>query len=348
MTSLFASDLSPINQRSLAKAITLVERGGARAEELLEELQGKIGRAHVCGITGPPGAGKSAFVERLAIAIRKKGKSVAIVAVDPSSPFSGGAVLGDRLRMAEALSDPEIYMRSLASRGHLGGLSASSADTIIVLDAAGFNFILVETVGAGQSEVDIMRLAHTTLVVMVPGLGDRIQADKAGILEIADIFVVNKSDLPGADKVKRELAGMLDLSHMGEAGLNLWPVAETLDEKVAAVTLMAERYGSPYPGGTTWRPPVIATAAISGFGTEKVLGCIAQHRQFLEKTGRLDARLQRTINDALRRSVHAAVDRVCFDGAHAAGELLAIQNSIVAGETSIKQAASNILKMLTA
>lgn len=342
-----ASDLSSTNQRGLAKAITLVERGGPPAEQLLEQLQSRIGRAHICGITGPPGAGKSALVERLAIAMRAKGQSVAIVAIDPSSPFSGGAVLGDRLRMAAALSDPGIYMRSLASRGHLGGLSASTADTICVLDAAGFDYIIVETVGAGQSEVDIMRLAHTTLVVTVPGLGDRIQADKAGILEIADIFVVNKSDLPGADKVQRELSGMLDFSHMGDPGLNHWPAPKPSQGSPATITPMAERYGSPCPGGMTWRPPVLSTSTISGSGIGKVLERIEQHSLFLEKTGRLEARLQRTINDALRRAVHAAVDRHCFQGEAATSNLHMIQKSISSGELSIKRAVEQLFQSIT-
>jgi LAO/AO transport system kinase len=347
MMALPVTDLSVANQRALAKAITLVERGGLAADAFLAELQSRIGRAHICGVTGPPGAGKSAFVERLALTIRGRKRSVAIVAVDPSSPFTGGAVLGDRLRMAEALGDPSIYMRSLASRGHLGGLSAATSDVISVLDAAGFDFVIVETVGAGQSEVDIMRLAHTTLVVMVPGLGDRVQSDKAGILEIADIFLVNKSDRPGADKVRRELDGMLDLSHMGDAGINRWPAIDMpAVSATSTATPMANRYGAPDPGGMSWRPPVIGTAAISGAGTDQVLDCIEQHHAFLDETGRLQARLLRTINDALRRSIHAAVDKQCFGEVGSARELQSVQDAIASGQLNMHQAVQRMLKRI--
>jgi LAO/AO transport system kinase len=189
--------------RAVARAITLVENEDPEARELLRGLYGRTGQAHVCGITGPPGTGKSTLVQGLAIALLHEGKRVAIVAVDPSSPFTGGALLGDRIRMGRALDDPRLFMRSLASRGQLGGLSVATADVITVLDAAGFDVILVETVGAGQSEIEIMRLAQTTLVVAVPGLGDDIQADKAGILEIADLFVVNKADRDDADPYRQ-------------------------------------------------------------------------------------------------------------------------------------------------
>ncbi len=210
------------DRRALARAITWVENGAPEAGELIKASYDRTGRSHVIGITGPPGAGKSTLVDRLAAHLRSQGKSVGIVAVDPSSPFSGGAILGDRIRMQRTLSDPGVFMRSLASRGHLGGISVATGDVVGLMDAFGFDTVLVETVGAGQSEVEIMQLAHTTVVVLIPGMGDDIQAIKAGILEIGDVFAVNKADREGADKTVLELEMMLDLGHMGEAGINRW------------------------------------------------------------------------------------------------------------------------------
>ena len=262
------------DRRALARAITLVENEDPGARELLRSLYGRTGHAHVCGITGPPGSGKSTLVQRLAVALRHHVQRVAIVAVDPSSPFTGGALLGDRIRMGRALEDPGIFMRSLASRGHLGGLSVATADVISLLDAAGFDTILVETVGAGQSEIEIMRLAQTTLVVTVPGLGDDIQNDKAGILEIADIFVVNKADRDGADRTANDLTGMLDLSHMGKPGVNRWALPSASPRtKVAAPAAKSHligRYGTANPGNTSWRPPVMKTVATEEIGRAHV------------------------------------------------------------------------------
>jgi LAO/AO transport system kinase len=202
-------------RRALARGITWVENGAPEAAELVRATFPDTGRAHVIGITGPPGAGKSTLVDRVAGQFRKLGKSVGIVAVDPTSPFSGGAILGDRIRMQRTLADPGVFMRSLASRGQLGGISMATGDVVSLLDAFGFDVIIVETVGAGQSEVEIMGLAHTTCVVLIPGMGDDIQAIKAGILEIGDLFAVNKADRDGADRTVMEIEMMLDLGHMG-------------------------------------------------------------------------------------------------------------------------------------
>jgi LAO/AO transport system kinase len=232
----------------------------------------------VVGITGPPGAGKSTLVQRLAQSYRRRGHRVGIVAVDPSSPFSGGAILGDRIRMAEIYTDPGVFIRSMATRGALGGLARATWDAVDVLDAAGFEILLIETVGVGQDEVDIVEAAETVVVVLVPGLGDDIQAIKAGLLEIGDLFVVNKSDRDGADRTAAELAMMLDLS-----------------------------------GKADWRPPVIRTVAPRGEGVEEVVAAIDAHTAFLSKTGqaavrrekRIRARLLALLAERFRRTVQA-------------------------------------------
>src|SRR5438309_11760166 len=197
--------------RALARALTWVESGGGRAETLVARLYADTGRAHVVGITGAPGSGKSTLARTLALVARARGRTVGIVAVDPSSPFSGGAILGDRIRMNDLALDPGVFIRSMATRGALGGLSRAAADAVDLMDAAGWNLVLAETVGVGQDEVDVMRLAHTVVVLSVPGLGDDIQALKAGLLEIADVHVVNKADREGASRTVAELRAMLTL-----------------------------------------------------------------------------------------------------------------------------------------
>ncbi len=216
------------NKRAIAKAISLVENHPDECEQFIKKIFPYTGKALVVGTTGPPGSGKSTLLNNLAIEFRKRGKTVGIIAVDPTSPFSGGALLGDRIRMDELSADPDVFIRSMGSRGSLGGLSRATMDAIRVLDAAGFDLILVETVGAGQSEVEIVRTAHTTIVIGIPGTGDAVQAIKAGILEIADIYVVNKSDRPGADEIARELRLLLTLDpHAKDEGRWRVPVIST-------------------------------------------------------------------------------------------------------------------------
>jgi LAO/AO transport system kinase len=199
--------------RALARAATWIENRSPEAEPLLRELFPHTGRALILGVTGPPGAGKSTLCDQLARLIRGEGKTVGVIAVDPSSPYSGGAVLGDRIRMQEHHADPGVFIRSMATRGWLGGLARATTEMAMLLDAAGRDVVLVETVGVGQDEVEIARLAHVTLVVLTPGAGDDVQTLKAGIMEIAQVFVINKSDLPGADKLQREIQAMMGLAH---------------------------------------------------------------------------------------------------------------------------------------
>lgn len=250
---------------ALAKLITRVENG--RADAVLDQLYAKTGRAHVVGITGPPGVGKSTLVDALARAYRKAEKTVGIVCVDPSSPFTGGAILGDRVRMNELAGDRGVFIRSMGTRGALGGLSRTTGDVVRMLDAFGKDLIIIETVGVGQGEVEIARMADTTLVIEVPGLGDSIQAIKAGILEIADIFVVNKSDRPGADRVKAQIEGMLELA----------------------------------PAHAEWVPPILATVASRGEGIENLKALIEKHREHLGVEGRLEAKRQERRENDLKR-----------------------------------------------
>jgi LAO/AO transport system kinase len=253
---------------AIARAISWAEGGHERFPELLRILYPRTGRARVIGLTGAPGAGKSTLTAALARMARGEGKRVGIVAVDPSSPFTGGAILGDRIRMQELYTDPGVLIRSMATRGQLGGLSRATADAVDVLDAAGFDEILVETVGVGQDEVEIFRLAESCVVVLTPGMGDDIQAIKAGLMEVADLFVVNKADREGADRVVTEVLQMLEL---GEHG--------------------------------AWVPPVSKSVARAGTGVPELRADLERHRQFLlgeEGRGRRRARVRRRIETIVR------------------------------------------------
>lgn len=259
------------NRLALARLLTEVENQTPAGEQALDRLFVRSGRAHLVGITGAPGTGKSSLVSCLAKNIRAEQKqTVAIVAVDPSSPFTGGAILGDRVRMRELAGDQGVFIRSMASRGELGGLARTTAGVVQVLDAAGFNFILIETVGAGQSEVDIARLAHTTLVVEAPGLGDDIQAIKAGILEIADILVINKADLPGVENTERALRANLDLGYNIRLNHNSAHKVTINDVETAT---------------SGWTPPIIKTVATQHSGIGEIVAEILRHREHLLKTG---------------------------------------------------------------
>ncbi len=248
-------------RRAVARALTMVETGGPDAQALLGQLHPATGSAHIIGVTGAPGTGKSTLVNALAAEYRRRGRKVGVIAVDPTSPYTGGAILGDRIRMQGHHGDANVFIRSMATRGHLGGLAVATTDAVRVMDAAGFDPILVETVGAGQSEVDIADAAHTTLVVLVPGLGDDIQAIKAGILEIADIFVVNKADLPGADQAVAALRGMLML---GARERDRWQRA---------------------PGAPTWTLPIQETVAADRRGVADLVDRVQEHAAFLDASG---------------------------------------------------------------
>ncbi len=255
--------------RAIARLITQVENSPTAAEQAIQALYPFTGKAHVVGITGSPGAGKSTVVNALVKTLRQQEVRIGIIAVDPSSPFTGGALLGDRVRMRDLSGDPGVYIRSMASRGSLGGLARATASVIKVLDAAGFDYILVETVGAGQAEVDIANAAHTTVVIEAPGMGDEIQSIKAGILEIADILVVNKADRPGANRTVRSLQMML---HLG-------PVGGTRQSGRISSTRSQDN------GSAAWDIPVLETVATEGKGMTALAKMLGQHMTHLRQSG---------------------------------------------------------------
>jgi LAO/AO transport system kinase len=281
MTDSLLDDFFKGDTRALSRVITRVENRSADSLSLLQKLFPHSGKARIIGVTGSPGSGKSTLVDRLASIYRNRNQTLAIVAVDPSSPFTGGAILGDRIRM----QTPGVYIRSMATRGHLGGLATATADVVTVLDAAGKNPILVETVGVGQDEIDIVKLAEVSIVVLVPGMGDDIQALKAGIMEIGDIFVINKCDRPGVEKMERAVQAMLSLAHREDG----------------------------------WQPQIVKTVATEGQGVEELAATIETAYSFFEsspqKAGKKqDAARQRQITLLQERLVSTVMQRVFADG----------------------------------
>jgi LAO/AO transport system kinase len=294
------------DKRAIARLISIAENNGTLAREALKALYPYTGKAHVIGVTGAPGTGKSTLVNELAKEFRFRGLKVGIVAVDPTSPFTGGAILGDRIRMRDLYNDPGVFIRSMATRGSLGGLARATADAVKILDAAGYDKILVETVGAGQAEVDIASTAHTTIVVEVPGLGDDIQVIKAGILEIADIFVVNKADLEGADGVALSLEVMMSLGN---------------SEKILHHGILMEIKPAAQSPQPRWRPPICKTIATRGEGIKALAETIEKHLAFLKESGAWEEkerlRASREVEEILRtellKRVLSKVDRQAIE-----------------------------------
>ncbi|MCJ7699062.1 methylmalonyl Co-A mutase-associated GTPase MeaB [Candidatus Bathyarchaeota archaeon] len=299
------------NKRSIAKAITAIENCTNQGQELITKLFPYTGKAHVIGLTGAGGAGKSTLIEKIVREYRSRGKTVGVVAVDPTSPFSGGAFLGDRIRMAELSTDEGVFIRSMATRNYAGGIARATKDAVKVLDAAGKNIVIVETVGAGQSEVEIIKVAQTIIVVHAPGLGDEIQAIKAGIMEIADIFVVNKADREDADKAVIDIQSNLQLSN-----------------KQAA-----------------WKPPVLKTTAITGEGVRELVDKTEEHRYFLE--GNTECRTALLKNRAEAELVEAIKEKVAdtlIDELRRKGKLDELLQRILEKKVDPTSAAEKVLK----
>jgi LAO/AO transport system kinase len=275
------------DKRALARLISRLENGDPDRDTYLEQLLPHTGRAHLIGITGPPGAGKSTLLDGLIRHLREQGFTVGVVAVDPTSPFTGGAILGDRVRMVRHALDEGVFIRSMGSRGHMGGLARAARDAVRVLDAAGFDVILIETVGVGQAELDIMHLADTVALVLHPQTGDVVQVFKAGIMEIADVFVVNKADLPGTQRLKTEIEELLDLSH----------------------------------GRQPWRPPVVTVIGVKEEGIDKLWEQFVRHRRELEQRGewqeKRECRYAREVRDRLTEAWEQRLDFVLRDPAFA-------------------------------
>ncbi len=287
-------DLLSGDRRALARLITRVENRTPDSHAALTALYPHTGRAYLVGVTGAPGAGKSTVVNALTRALRARGQTVGIIAVDPTSPFSGGAVLGDRIRMVDLAGDRGVFIRSMANRGSLGGLAATTGDVARVLDAAGFDVVLIETVGAGQSEVDIARTAYTTIVVDAPGMGDDVQAIKAGILEIADILVVNKADRPGAENAVRALRAMLQLGHR-------------LRTSRHHGELLLHDAAPDEPAYDFWQVPILKTVATEYEGLDALAGAVERHRAYLDQGGLLIERQRAAIEAELAARLREAL-----------------------------------------
>ena len=325
---------------ALARAVSLVENRRAGADALLAAIHPRINRARRIGITGPPGAGKSTITSQISRHYREAGLTVGIIAVDPTSPFSGGALLGDRVRMEQVALDPGVFIRSMATRGSLGGLSGATRDVCDVLDAFGFDRILIETVGVGQSELEVAHTADTSAVVLVPESGDSIQTLKAGLMEIADVFVVNKADRPGADRLVHELELMLGL-RAGNA-LKDVPAHHGVELKAANPARRARELAAA-DGSTNWTPPVLKSVGNQGEGIVELITALDRHFVYLEASGvlrdRRRQRLRERVRDAVAHRVRERLWETSASGAWIEGELAALES----GRTSPLEVADALL-----
>jgi GTPase len=366
---LLISELVAGKTAALARAISVVENARPGFERLLGEVHRSLGRARRIGITGPPGAGKSTLVERLVIHYRSAGLKVAVVAVDPTSPFTGGALLGDRIRMESVALDQGVYIRSMATRGSLGGLATTTREVCDLFDAAGFDRIVVETVGVGQSELDVARMADSTVLVLVPESGDGIQTLKSGVMEIADIFVVNKADRMGADKLRQEIEVTLGIRRgnafrnmpahhgtrgSGAAGQRGRRVVAERDSKGAVILspstpLRAGSAAEPKPiepPTQGWEQPVVLTAAVKGEGLPELAEALDRHNQWLTDSGELDQRRRRRLLERTREVVERATRRWLWEETRAEQLIAGRLDEVADGRLSPYELAHEVLEEL--
>ena len=310
MTSDLVAAARAGDRGALAKLLSTVERGGREAHEVGRATYPLAGDGYTIGLTGAPGAGKSTLTSAVVAAVRARGERIAVLAIDPSSPYTGGAILGDRVRMGEHALDEGVFIRSMATRGHLGGLALATPEAVRVLDVAGFPWVLIETVGVGQVEVEVAGAADTTVVVVNPGWGDRVQSNKAGLMEIADVFVINKADRPGADTTRRDLESMLDLTGSGDDG---------------------------------WRPPVVSAVSTTGQGAGELWDAVLAHRAHLETSGTLALRREQRVRDELalivEKRLRARVDRMLGEAGRRQ-----LEDDVVAGRLDPWSAADRVLE----
>jgi LAO/AO transport system kinase len=328
------ADIRARRTPAIARAISLIENARPGFEELLSSVHPLLGNARRIGITGPPGAGKSTLTERLIQTFRARNLTVAVVAVDPTSPFTGGALLGDRIRMESVALDPGVFIRSMATRGSLGGLATTTREVCDIFDAGGFDRILIETVGVGQSELDVARTADSTVLVLVPESGDGIQTLKSGIMEIGDVFVVNKADRPGADRLRQEIEITLGI-RSGQALRHVRPHH--------APAAAAEPPSRRAAESTEWKQPVLATVAAKGEGIDELLGALDRHQEYLTATGELVRRRRQRLYERTREVVERATRQWVWQETAAEQVIQSRMPEIVAGRTSPYEVAAEVL-----
>ncbi|WP_439025957.1 methylmalonyl Co-A mutase-associated GTPase MeaB [Haloarchaeobius sp. DT45] len=338
-------DLLAGKHRALARAITKIENREPSYRDLVSALYEHTGDAEVIGITGSPGAGKSTLVDKLASTYREQGYTVGIVAIDPSSPYTGGAVLGDRIRMASNVGDMDVFFRSMSARGNLGGLSTATADAVKAMDAFGKDKIIIETVGAGQNEIDVVRAADTVCVLVPPSSGDNVQMLKAGILEIGDLFVVNKADMDGADRTVQEL---LEMVHMGSGSMQVDAGHHGFDDAEVDLDMPGGEDAADAPAVEPWQPPVLETVATEGTGVEKLIETFDEHHDYLVASGQLEQKRRQRIAEEIRTLLRDDAAGLVQRELDSLGGVEDIVDRVVAGETDPYSVADEVIQPIAA